>query len=167
MPSISDILKKGQVGLIDKFGLHELQPVVDLVQIAVKGHSSGRNEFVHIKDDRLAFGEVKESSYTTNSLFFLLSYKDDLYNPHMYLLADITLTTVMYANATNGNIELKHFESMRDSRTHFTIKGPLRNCVLSGLENKVMSVNEAGGSKFSKGAGTNLSIKTLGSVLLQ
>lgn len=55
--------------MIDKFGLHELQPVVDLVQIAIKRHLSGGNEFIHIKDGRLAFGEVKESSYTTNSEF--------------------------------------------------------------------------------------------------
>ena len=47
------------------------------------------------------------SLFLIAGLFFLLSYKDDLYNPHTYLLADVGLTAVMYANTTNGNIELK------------------------------------------------------------
>ena len=58
---------------------------------------------------------------------------------------------------------------MRDPHTHFIIKGPLHNCILkaNGMKNEAMSVNEAGDSKLSKGAGTNLSIKSLGSILFE
>lgn len=46
--------------LAEKYSLDELQPVVDLVQLT-KRPLTQWNEFLHMQEGRLAFGEVNES----------------------------------------------------------------------------------------------------------